>query len=108
MGHPYNEKGSCRDYVYNGKLTKDCMCSVCRSHDEYSDQMLCKMEDNGNFDVMGVCHQIHGTLSQPTQDRRADESSSLGRRGRKRRATVKMEKERYEPMEQPKSSGKKR
>jgi len=70
MGHPYTERGSCRDCVHDGTLQAHLMlCSVCRGHDTHSDRTLRRMQESGDaFTVIGVCHQLHEPLSQPTQD----------------------------------------
>lgn len=108
MGRPPCENGSCRDCVHKSMLLPELMCSVCVDHDQYSDRQLKRMVANGEIEIRGVCHQINGPLSQPTVEKREAANSSEGRSSRGRRASRRMETERYKPEEERKSSGKKR
>jgi hypothetical protein len=84
MGRPYTESGSCRDCVHDGKLAEELMYSACQEHSRYSDKTLRRRSDRGDIDIEGVCHLLHGPLSQPTVGRRAAANSPSLRRRRKR------------------------
>ena len=103
----YTEKGSCRHCVDNGLMERELMCSVCQEHAQYSDRSLRRMEEQGDFSIKGVCHHLHGPLSQPTVDRRAAANSPSRRRSRKRAAADNMERGRFVPTQERKTSGQK-
>eukprot|EP00978_Attheya_sp_CCMP212_P021315 scaffold62029_cov65-Attheya_sp.AAC.8 len=102
MGRPpYTEKGSCRHLLYNNLLSdEDLLCSVCKSHTAYTDRNLRKEEKLGTVVIKGVCHQLHGPLSQPTVARREEVHNSTGRVACKRRSDAMMQSEKenhYKP-----------
>ena len=76
----YTEKGSCRHCVDNGLMERELTCSACQERAQRSDRPLWRMEEQGDFSIKGVCHHLHGPLSQPAVDRRAAANSPSRRR----------------------------